>query len=260
MATNPYKDLLRMINKTTKAQTLGEQFVADIDRYFQLSKEVYVPSRTIKPSSLGGCMRQQWLILIGADMDVGKLEDANMVTIQQSGNDRHKRLQFACQDAHNFGVDLEWLDPAKEVEKANSMGIKTHIKRRDGYELLCYNEDYNTSFKCDGIINYKSTKMILEIKTEDMYKWDARVTVEPKHEFQAYLYALCFGIYHVMFLYEDRNLTRRKAYHVEVEQAQLAPVKERIHTILDYKNKNVAPPKETNKCTYCNYHQACKKY
>jgi CRISPR/Cas system-associated exonuclease Cas4 (RecB family) len=262
MAKNPYKDLLKMVNKATADKPFQEQFVDDIDKYFQLSKEKYTPSKSIKPSSLGGCLRNQYFILTGAPMDVGKLEQASMVTIQQSGNDRHERIQYACQDACNYNIPITWLDPVDECTKAQSMGINTIVKRRDGNEVLCWNSDYEASFKCDGIILYKGIKMILEIKTEDHFKWLSRVAPEPAHEYQAMFYSLLFGIDKVMFLYENRNLTTRKAYFVDVSQEQRDKVKDRILTVQTYRNNKIIPPKDENKnkCTYCNYKVECRRY
>jgi CRISPR/Cas system-associated exonuclease Cas4 (RecB family) len=260
MASNPYRDIIKMVNKNNTPKSLGDQFASDLDRYFQLSKEVYVPSKTVKPSGLGGCMRSQFFIIMGVERDPGKLEDASMVTIQQSGNDRHNRLQYACQDAVNFNLPIVWLDPEEEVRKAQILGINTVIKRRDGNELLCYNSDYNMNFKCDGIILYQSIKMILEVKTEDHFKWSARVCVDPKHEYQGISYSLLFGIDNIMFLYENRNYTTRKGYHVSVTEEQRQSIKGRISEVLEYSKKLIVPPKEKTKCTYCDYKQKCKKY
>jgi CRISPR/Cas system-associated exonuclease Cas4 (RecB family) len=259
MAGNPYKDIMKMIQSTEKAKSLGEQFVVDLNRYIQLSKKEHTPSQSIKPSSLGGCFREQWLILQGTDVDVGKLEKAEDIGIQQMGNDRHNRLQNACQDAHNYGVDIIWCDPEEEARRAYEQGIKTIIRRRDGNELLCYNETYKASFKCDGIIIYKGLKYILEIKTEEYGKFNCRVSPEYKHEFQAALYCLCFGIDRVMFLYEDRNLAFKKGYDIVVSDQFKQEVKDRISHILAYNDKKKVPPKEKDKCTYCKYKQACKK-
>jgi CRISPR/Cas system-associated exonuclease Cas4 (RecB family) len=257
---NPYKDIIKMVNKNSTPKSMGEQFASDIDRYFQLSKEVYMPSKSVKPSGLGGCLREQFFILMGVERDPGKLEDPSMVTIQQSGNDRHSRLQFACQDAVNYNLPIIWLDPEEEVAKAQQKGINTVIKRRDGNELLCHNADYKMNFKCDGIILYKDIKMILEVKTEDHFKWSARVCADPKHEYQAISYSLLFGINNIMFLYENRNYTTRKGYHVSVTDEQRDEVKNRIFTVLDYEKRLIVPPKSKDKCTYCTYKQKCKKY
>jgi len=256
---NPYKDILKLVNTANKAKTLGEQFVADINKYFQLSKEPYSPSSTIKPSMIGGCVRRQYAVLIGAPQDLMKLDDAAAITINHSGSDRHLRLQYACQDAHNFNIDIQWLDPENEVKKAQAMGINTIVKRRDGYEVLCYNEDYHLQFKCDGIITYKDVKMILEIKTETEQKWMTRFGVKDEHLMQATCYSLCFGIDKVMFLYENRNTTQRKAFVVEITEEQKQLVKDKINLILNYYNNNILPPKEKDKCTYCDYKQWCKK-
>lgn len=256
---NYYKDLMRTMKEAEKAKTTGEQFVADLNRAIQLGKESYTPSRNIKPSSLGGCFREQWFVLQGVAADVGKLDKAEDITILQAGNDRHNRLQNACQEAHKFNVDLLWVDPVEEVTKSNAMGIATSIKRRDGNEVLCFNQDYRASFRCDGIIIYKGIKYILEIKTEEYMKFNCRIAPEPKHEFQAALYCLCFGIDRVMFLYEDRNLTFRKAFDIKISEEFKEQVKNRIKHILAYNEKNKVPPREKSKCTYCNYKQSCKQ-
>lgn len=259
MANNPYKDILNMVKATDKAQTMGEQFVDSINRYFQLSKETYVPSKTIKPSSLGSCMRLQYAILIGAQIDPGKLENASMATIQKSGNDCHNRIQFACQDAVNYRLPIVWLDPEVEVKKANSIGINTQIKRKDGNELLCYNSDYHLNFKCDGIITFKDIRMILEIKSETEQKYNTHFSVRPEHEYQAVAYSIALGIDHVMFLYENRNTTQRKGFYIEITEEKKQEVKDKIARLLEYYKNETIPPKDTTKCVYCNYKQWCKK-
>lgn len=256
---NPYSDLLKTIKSAEKAKTVGEQFIADLNRYFQLSKEAYIPSKTIKPSGLGGCYREQWFILRGAERDVGKLETAENITIQKSGNDTHNRIQNACQDAKSYNIDIVWCDPEEEAKRALAEGINTIIKRKDGNELLCYNEDYNMNFKCDGIILYRGKKYILEIKSEEYFKFNTRIRPEGKHEFQATAYGICFGIDNVMFVYEDRNLTFRKGYEVTISEEFKTIVKERIKIILAYNKAEITPPKEKDKCTYCSYKQICRK-
>jgi CRISPR/Cas system-associated exonuclease Cas4 (RecB family) len=256
---NAYGDILKMIKNAEAAKTPGEEFVADLSRCVQLSKEKRVPSRSIKPSSLGGCFRNQWFMLQGAQMDVGLLEKAENIAIQDSGNDIHNRIQNYCQAAEGLHIPIVWCDPTEEANRAASMGINTTIKRKDGNELLCHNSDYNCNFKCDGIIKYKDVKYILEIKSEEYYKFNTRVAAEHTHEYQAVMYCICFGIDRVMFVYRDRNLCMTKAYVVVVTDEFKAEVKARIAHILLYDKTNTCPPKEKDKCTYCHYKQLCKK-
>lgn len=260
MAGNAYKDIMKMVNAKAKATTTGEEFVADIERYMQISKAPYTPGLTVKPSMLGGCFRQQFFVLNGVEQDPGKLQQPSMISIQESGTDRHERIQNYCQDAAHFNLPIIWVDPVEEVAKANLKGIHTEIVRRDGNELLCYNKDYNLRFKCDGIIIYKGVKMILEIKTEEHFKFTSRVCADPKHAYQGRCYSMCFGINQVMFLYENRNYTTRKAYQVEITDSEITDVKQRITNLLDYQTKQLVPPKEKDKCVYCDYKQECKKY
>lgn len=259
MGSNPYNDLFKMIKAAEQAQTIEEQFISDLNRVIQFGKDQYTPSNTIKPSALGGCFREQWFMLNSAEQDAAKLENADNLTILESGNDRHNRLQNHLQNASRYGVPIEWVAPEDEVAKAQLMGINTVVKRRDGNEVLCHNSDYNLNFKCDGIIIYRGIKMILEIKTEDHFKWITRYGPEPKHEFQAAAYSIGFGINYVMFLYENRNYTTRKAYKVEVSTEFKEIVRNRIVHITAYKNANKIPPREKTKCTYCKYKAVCKQ-
>lgn len=256
---NAYGDLIKMIKNAESAKTPGEEFIADLSRCIQMSKEKRTPSKTIKPSSLAGCFRNQWFMLQGATSDVGLLEKAESISIQDSGNDIHNRLQNYCQAADGLNIPIVWCDPTKEAERAASMGINTTIKRKDGNELLCHNSDYNCNFKCDGIIEYKGVKYILEIKSEEYYKFNTRVCVEHNHEYQAVMYCICFGIDRVMFVYQDRNLCLKKAYVVVVKQEFVDEIKARIEHILLYDKTNTCPPKEKTKCTYCHYKQSCKR-
>lgn len=251
-------DLFSFLKNVERSHTIEEQFLNDLDKVIQLSKKVHKPSKSIKPSALGGCFREQWFMLTGAEADPAKNDSADNITITESGNDRHNRLQNHIQSAQSYGVPIEWLDPEEQVKQVQKTSLNTIVKRRDGNEVLCWSSDYQTSFKCDGIIRYRGIKMILEIKTEDHFKWIQRFGPEPKHEFQAALYSLCLGIDHVMFLYENRNYTTRKAFKVTVTDEFKTQVKQRIEYILLYKETNKVPPKEKGKCTYCKYKGACK--
>lgn len=251
-------DLFSFLKNVEKSHTIEEQFLSDLDKVIQLSKKQHKPSKSIKPSSLGGCFREQWFMLIGEEPDPSKNDSANNITITESGSDRHSRLQNHIASAQLYGVPIEWIDPEEQVQKVQKTSLNTIVKRRDGNEVLCWSEDYQTSFKCDGIIRYRGITMILEIKTEDHFNWIQRFSPEPKHEFQAALYSLCLGIDHVMFLYENRNYTNRKAFKVTITDEFKAQVKQRIEYILLYKETNKVPPKEKTKCTYCRYKGACK--
>jgi CRISPR/Cas system-associated exonuclease Cas4 (RecB family) len=255
---NPYNDLFKMIKAAEGAQTIEEQFISDLNKVIQLGKSQYIPSTTIKPSALGGCFREQWFMLNGVEQDAAKFESADNISITESGNDRHNRLQNHLQGASRYGVPIIWVDPESEVKNLQLVGINTIVKRRDGNEVLCYNSDYNLNFKCDGIIIYRGIKMILEIKTEEHFKWIQRFGPEPKHEFQAAAYSLGLGIDDVMFLYENRNYTTRKAYKITVSPEFKEIVKGRITHIMAYKHAEKIPPKEKTKCQYCKYKAACK--
>ena len=256
---NGYKDIIKMINKTSGPKSIEEQFVGDVDRTIQVYSSGRTPSRTIKPSMLGGCKRQQVFVLLGANSDVGLLEEASFVRIGECGTDSHVRLQNACISAEGFKRPIIWIDPEEELKEAQSKGISTIVKQRQGNEVKCYNKRFNMSFMCDGIIQYHNLKMILEIKTEDHFKWIKRFSAEPKHKYQAICYSLCFGLNDIMFLYENRNYCTHKAFHIAITEEQKETVINEIETILKYAKDKIIPDKE-KKCTYCKYKQACRHY
>ncbi|MEG0153708.1 MAG: hypothetical protein RR744_11155, partial [Cellulosilyticaceae bacterium] len=177
------------------------------------------------------------------------------IGICESGTDRHERIQYlvSCMD------NAEWIDVAEHIRARDFLG--TEVVEQKGMETKCYNKAHNMSFLCDGLINYKGAKYILEIKTEMYMKFAKRFNVEPKHLLQATCYSICLGVDHVLFLYEDRNICLKKAYEVEVTQE----MKKEVYKIMDDVNLaleiDVYPDKSTNKkdCTYCRYKQECKK-
>lgn len=256
--SDAYKDLFSFIKKTEESQTIESQFLNDLDRTIQFSNHSHVPSKSIKPSALGGCYRHQWFMLTGAEADPSNIERAENITIAESGRDRHSRLQAYIMSAQSLGIPIEWLDPEEEIRKIQTIGINTSVKRRDGNEVLCWNEDYQVSFKCDGIIRYRGIKMILEIKTEDHFKWIQRFSPAPAHKLQAVLYSICLGIDTVLFLYENRNYTTRKAYKVTITDAYKDQAIQRINHLLAYQRANIVPPEEKGKCIYCRYKRICK--
>src|SRR5690606_36504040 len=129
------KDLFSFIKKTEESQTIESQFLNDLDRTIQLSNHSHVPSKSIKPSALGGCYSHQWFMLTGAEADPSKIERADNITIAESGRDRHSRLQAYIMSAQSLGVPIEWLDPEEEGRKIQTIGINTSVKRRDGNEV-----------------------------------------------------------------------------------------------------------------------------
>lgn len=257
MATkNLYGDLLKTLNiSTTEQEDVAKCFVKDLERTISLQAPRREPSRTIKPSGVGGCLREQVFVLNG-ETPSSKLDTAQSIGITDIGTFRHDTLQKAIINSKENTI--KWLDVEEHVKSLSARNIHTIVKERKGNEVKCYNEDYNISFMCDGLIEYKGKMYILEIKTEEVNKHNSRFTAEPKHQLQACLYCLCLGVDDVMFLYEDRNLCHKKAFEYHVTPEDKLEMINRVKLILAYSKAKMYPPIES-KCTYCKYKDPCKK-
>jgi CRISPR/Cas system-associated exonuclease Cas4 (RecB family) len=197
---------------------------------------------------------------MGAELNSDN-KDECLVSMADVGTHRHEFLQHHVSKMHELGIDCEWVD-VEEYVLANCADLGTKVVKKSGYEYKCFNEKYNMSFLCDGIIKYKGTYYILEIKTESSFKWSKRTNVDDKHKPQACCYSLCFGISKVIFVYENRDTCSKKAYLYKPSQHEIEEqVLDKITKCNEYVDLCVTPPKTENKrdCAYCNYIDICKK-
>lgn len=219
------------------------------------------PSQTYKPSSLGGCMRMIYFQVTGAEMDKDGDISTELVGICESGTDRHERLQAAVIAMKDLGINCEWMDVEEYLTLYPQPG--TRIVSRQGNEMKLANDILNMSFLCDGIIKFGGKYYILEIKTETSFKWQSRIEAEEKHKVQASAYSTALGIDDVMFLYEMRDLCKKKFFHVHVtDEDREERVLHRINTVQDYVEKEEVPPKSEIKadCMYCDFKKECMKW
>lgn len=217
-----------------------------------------LPSRTYKPSSLQ-CIRQMYYQIVGVDVDDNNCSP-DLYGIGESGTDRHTRIQnyISCMPYHN--VDCTFVDVGQYVLDNNIPDLE--IISKNGNETKLHNTKYNLNFLCDGIIKYKGTYYILEIKTESSYKWMSRTGVADEHLIQAYTYSMCLNIPRVLFIYESRDLCSKKTYLIEINDEMRNLVCNKIKSCDNYVLSNIVPPKpEVSKkiCQYCNYKKSCRK-
>src|SRR5690606_11740101 len=132
------KNLAKLINQTTQEKTVEQEFL------FQLNEAISrldgensrPPSKSYKPSSLGGCMRNMYFQVIGAPLDPAGTTDASFVGICESGTDRHERIQTAITNMQRLGYDCEWIDveeylkvrPQTGTEVVSKQGMETKLK------------------------------------------------------------------------------------------------------------------------------------
>ena len=233
-------------------------FLNELIKTIELSQETRKPSATYKPSSLGGCIRNLYFQVTQADLD-GTPTEYSLTGICESGTNRHEVIQNYVADMSSHGFDCKWIDVQEFVEENKPEG--TIVEFKSGMETKCYNEKYNMSFLCDGIIKYRGQYYILEIKTESTYKFGSQEEPFPEHKVQATAYSLAFGIDKIIFLYENRDTCSKKAYLVDVTQKMKQDLIEKIRVCDSHVLNQVPPPKSENvkDCRYCNYKKACKE-
>lgn len=254
------KSVSRLIEAANDVSSVEEQFLQDLCRSIEISadKGWGIPSKTYKPSSMQ-CKRNSYYQLMGVEPDRGN-STHTMIGIVNSGSDIHERVQSAVEQMCENGMDCYYIDVEGFVNDRELHDIKVREKR--GFETKLYNEKYNISFMCDGIIQYKKKYYILEIKTETSSKWYSRTGVDKKHYNQAIAYSLSLGLDNVIFLYVDRDMSNKKAYMFTVTDEMRQGLVDYIADVDGYVSRQIAPPKgDTEKriCQYCSYQTQCRK-
>lgn len=249
--------LARLI-KASRSTSPESIFLNELTRTIEVLDENREPSKSYKPSSVGGCLRNMYYQMVGGTLD-GTPTEYGLIGICESGSSRHETLQTYVSKMNSLGFDWEWVDVAKYIEEYKPPGTK--VIKQSGMETKCFNEIFNMSFLCDGVIKHKGQYYVLEIKTESSYKFSNHDAPFKEHIYQATCYSMCFGINSVIFLYENRDNCSKKAFLVEVTDAMKEEVADKIFTCDDYVATLTPPPKttESKHCQYCNYKKLCRE-
>lgn len=253
--------LAKLVSGASEDLPIEKQFVRDFEQSVILSdaRETRIPSRTFKPSSLGGCSRNIYFQLMGVTPEK-EGASAELIGICESGTDRHIRIQQHIIDMKNYGIDCEYVDVEDFVHSRGLTDIE--IVSKSGIETKCYNKKYNISFLTDGLIKYKGQYFILEIKTETSRKYWEHKDTRSEHLAQGVAYYLSFGIDQVMYFYENRDTLNHKAYVTKFTEFIAGGLVEKMADINRCVEMGMVPPKieDKKKCAYCAYKKECAKY
>ena len=255
-----FASLAKLINEASKVKAEPEEFLS---MYHEAVKRLDVPrkpSACYHPSSIGGCSRNLYFQLVSEELDSMLAADPQLQEIGASGSAAHERIQQNIVAMQKLGYPVEWMDVSKYLEEHPALG--TVVRRIDGLETLLFNEIYNLSFKCDGIIRLNGLPRILEIKTEVEMKWVARNAPVEEHIAQGIAYSLGLGIEEILYVYENRNTCAKKAYLHKVSSSQKHQMSDKIARIDSFVADGKVPPKEesVSNCKYCNYKRACIRW
>lgn len=261
MARTGLKNVLRLIETARETLPPEQDFLSDLKRSIELTadKNSRIPSKTYKPSSMN-CIRASYYQLLGVQPDESTAS-YSLVGICNSGTDIHVRIQIAIAEMQDNGMDCEYIPVdefirIRKLKDINVVGVS-------GMETKLYHKKFNMSFMCDGIIKYKGRYYILELKTENSYKFANRREVDPSHYNQATAYSLAFGINQILFVYISRDVLDMKAFMFEVTDEMKEGLVGYIEDCDGYVERKIAPPKPENvlkkACSYCMYKSQCKK-
>lgn len=263
MSRSALKNIVRIMKEDNKP--IEQCFLNDLKRSIELTERnnSRLPSQTYKPSGMN-CIRQSYYQIKGYEPDRDDTSSA-LVGICESGTDRHERIQQDVINMWHNGMDCMYINVADFVRSRQLNDLEI-VKEPDfankEYETKLYNKKYNISFLCDGIIKYKNKYYILEIKTENSYKFMGRTGVDPSHHNQAIAYSLSFGIDDVLFVYENRDICDKKAFMFNVTDEMRNKLISYITNCNNYIENDIVPnkpndvPKKT--CSYCLYKKYCE--
>ena len=262
MARSSLKNVMRLIDAAKETLPVEQSFLNDLKRSIEMTADKggdRLPSKTYKPSGMN-CIRASYYQIMGVQPDPSS-SSYTLVGICNSGTDIHVRIQTAVEDMKNNGIDCEYIDVADFVRSRNLDYL--NIVSKNGMETKLYHKTLNISFMCDGIIRYKGKYYILELKTENSYKFMNRVGVDPSHYNQGTAYSLAFGLDDVLFVYISRDILDMKAFMFHVTDEMKQNLVGYIEECDGYVKRMVAPPKSEKvpkkACSYCMYKNQCKR-
>lgn len=263
MARNSLKSVIRLIDAAKETLPPEQDFLNDLKRSIEITADKggsRLPSKTYKPSGMN-CIRASYYQITGTQPD----ESASSyigVGICNSGTDIHVRVQTAVEQMKKNGMDCEYIDVRKFVTNRGLLDTLDIISQ-NGMETKLYHKTLNMSFMCDGIIKYKNHYYILELKTENSYKFMNRKDVDPSHYNQATAYSIALGLDEVLFVYISRDILDMKAFMFNVTGEMKENLIGYIEECDGYVKRLIAPPKSetvTKKaCSYCMYKTQCRK-
>ena len=267
MARNSLRNVMRLIDAAKASLPPEQDFLNDLKRSIEIDADSgsRLPSKTYKPSGMN-CIRASYYQIMGVLPDESASSYVG-VGICNSGTDIHVRIQKSVERMKENGMDCEYVDVAEYIDsrRLQNCGYVDYLEivSKNGMETKLYNRKLNMSFMCDGIIRYKGHYYILELKTENSYKFMNRKDVDPAHYNQATAYSLSLGIDEVLFVYISRDILDMKAFMLNVTGEMKENLIGYIEECDGYVKRMIAPPKPTEvtkkTCSYCGYRTQCGK-
>lgn len=249
--------LLQKVKSIKAERTYEDSFLAEYDiALLGLQENRPVPTDRFRPSGLAdGCCRMIWYQRKGLGENEGN-RSAILCDICENGTDRHTKMQRTIQ----LMEGVQWLDVEEVCVEAREKGLNTTFLGwdKEKVEAKCHNADMKINFLCDGVLRYKGKDILLEIKTIHQFGFDKLVAPLQKHIRQVACYSMALGLDEVLFMYEDRNFLKKKLFLYKVTDEDKKEVLDKIDYINECLVMNITPPREEDKCLYCDRKSFCR--
>ena len=213
-------------------------------------------SATIAPSSFR-CLRKTWFRLRNTAPDSPKQVDPVLNFTAELGTACHEMIQTNLKSA----LKNDWIK-VSDYLKDNPIPYE-YVLDEGELESKIEILDPPIRFACDGIIRWKDSLYLLEIKSSEFSSFNDLIEPKPQHIDQIKCYATILGLSNVLVLYIDRQYGSLKCYEMKVSESDMTDVKNKIDYVQRMAKCNLAPerlPSGDPGCQGCPYSKKCKEY
>lgn len=242
-----------------KPRTPADDFHDQIEMLYSIPQKNW-PRKEVKfsPSQLGKCARELYYLNTNAPLDPPQPVTPWKARLPRNGEGVHQATQRDYLEMHKKlqEAGLDWRFKMIEVEKPLRGEFKVN-----GFKVVI-------SGRCDGILQDRLTGdlFVYEKKTKDKASNLTKIKEpQPEHILQGIAYALALKIPRVIFEIESLQKPQwsrddgvdQKHFFVQVTDEQCDELLERLAGIVRAIEKVEVPPKELDRCTFCNYKEVC---
>lgn len=219
-----------------------------------------VKHRTFAPSSFK-CDRINWFRLRGVQPDRIENPDKGLQFTADIGSACHEIIQSRLASCNIEG--FEYLD-VEEYLKTSGFPYKYTVTRK-GHECLIEIDDPPVRFAVDGLIKFKGTVYLLEIKTSEFGSFNDIVNIKERHLAQVKCYLALLNISNGLVLYMDRQYGGTKCFEIKVSESERHSVLDKMRHIQSLAAASIAPdklPSGDSLCSanMCPYYKKCKEW
>lgn len=211
-------------------------------------------AQAFAPSSFY-CDRKLWFRLRGVNPDTPTSTDTYGEFIKTIGTACHTWVQSLLKN--KLGED--WID-VEDYLKSISVPYE-YLCTKDGYETHVEVKDPPFRYSVDGLLRFKDTIYLLEIKSLEHSVFETIFEPRDKDVAQTDAYQSLTYVEDVLYVYIDRLTGTLKCfeYHNDVSYDKLV---EKCREIMQLADCRIAPPRieDKNLCSMCEYNKKCKEW